>query len=40
VFLRTSARQIHFGEIEVPDDPESVFHHRPLFERLLTEAGA
>jgi len=40
VFLRTSARQIHFGEIEVPDDPESVFHHRPLFERLLAEAGA
>ena len=40
VFLRTSARQIHFGEIERPDDPESVFHHRPLFERLLDEAGA
>ncbi|WP_200952916.1 MULTISPECIES: phosphotransferase family protein [unclassified Nocardioides] len=40
VFLRTSARQIHFGEIEVPADPESVFHHRPLFERLLEEVGA
>ncbi|MCR1784297.1 phosphotransferase family protein [Nocardioides carbamazepini] len=40
VFLRTSARQIHFGEIERPDDPESVFHHRPLFERLLEEVGA
>lgn len=40
VFLRTSARQIHFGEIEVPADPESVFHHRPLFERLLDEVGA
>ncbi len=40
VFLRTSARQIHFGEIERPEDPESVFHHRPLFERLLEEVGA
>ncbi|UDY24336.1 phosphotransferase family protein [Nocardioides sp. Kera G14] len=40
VFLRTSARQIHFGEIERPDDPEAVFHHRPLFERLLDEVGA
>jgi aminoglycoside phosphotransferase (APT) family kinase protein len=40
VFLRTSARQIHFGEIERPEDPESVMHHRPLFERLLNEVGA
>jgi aminoglycoside phosphotransferase (APT) family kinase protein len=40
VFMRTSARQIHFGEIEKPEDPESVFHHRPLFERLLEEVGA
>jgi aminoglycoside phosphotransferase (APT) family kinase protein len=40
VFLRTSARQIHFGEIERPADPESVFHHRPLFSRLLDEVGA
>ncbi|PWN04685.1 aminoglycoside phosphotransferase [Nocardioides silvaticus] len=40
VFLRTSARQIHFGEIERPDDPESVMHHRPLFVRLLEEVGA
>ncbi|MBM9459721.1 phosphotransferase family protein [Nocardioides sp. zg-536] len=40
VFLRTSARQIHFGEIEKPEDPEAVFHHRPLFERLLDEVGA
>ena len=40
VFLRTSARQIHFGEIERPDDPESVMHHRPLFERLLDAVGA
>ncbi len=40
VFLRTSARQVHFGEIERPEDPESVFHHRPLLERLLEEVGA
>lgn len=40
VFLRTSARQVHFGEIELPEDPEAVFHHRPLFERLLAEVGA
>ncbi|THJ04034.1 phosphotransferase family protein [Nocardioides sp.] len=40
VFLRTSARQIHFGEIEPPEDPEAVFHHRPLYERLLAEVGA
>lgn len=40
VFLRTSARQVHFGEIEVPEEPESVFHHRPLLERLLEEVGA
>jgi len=40
VFLRTSARQIHFGEIERPDDPEAVFHHRPIFEALLAEVGA
>src|SRR5690606_23118772 len=40
VFLRTSTRQVHFGEIEPPDDPESVFHHRPLLERLLARVGA
>lgn len=40
VFLRTSARQIHFGEIERPEDPESVFHHRPLLEAMLAEVGA
>jgi aminoglycoside phosphotransferase (APT) family kinase protein len=40
VFLRTSARQVHFGEIERPEDPEAVMHHRPLFERLLEEVGA
>jgi aminoglycoside phosphotransferase (APT) family kinase protein len=40
VFLRTGARQVRFGEIEPPDDAESLMHHRPLFEQLLGEAGA
>jgi aminoglycoside phosphotransferase (APT) family kinase protein len=40
VFMRTGARQIHFGEIERPDDIETLFHHKPLMERLLAEAGA
>ena len=38
VFMRTGARQIHFGEIERPDDIEALFHHGPLLERLLEEA--
>jgi aminoglycoside phosphotransferase (APT) family kinase protein len=40
VFMRTGARQIHFGEIERPDDIETLFHHKPLMERLLGEVGA
>jgi aminoglycoside phosphotransferase (APT) family kinase protein len=40
VFMRTGARQIHFGEIERPDDVESLFHCKPLVERLLDEVGA
>ena len=40
VFMRTGARQVHFGEIEQPDDIESLFHCKPLIERLLTEVGA
>ncbi len=40
VFLRTGARQIHFGEIERPEDIESLFHHKLLLERILDEAGA
>ncbi|MDP2772534.1 MAG: phosphotransferase family protein [Nocardioides sp.] len=40
VFMRTGYRQIHFGEIERPDDVESLFHCKPLVERLLAEAGA
>lgn len=40
VFMRTGARQVHFGEIERPDDIETLFHHKPLLDRLLAEAGA
>lgn len=40
VFMRTGLRQIHFGEIERPDDVESLFHCRPLIEQLLGEVGA
>lgn len=40
VFLRTGARQIHFGEIERPQDPDALMHHKPLLDRLLAEVGA
>ena len=40
VFMRTGLRQIHFGEIEKPDDIEALFHCRPLVEELLDEVGA
>jgi aminoglycoside phosphotransferase (APT) family kinase protein len=40
VFMRTGARQIHFGEIERPEDIESLFHHKPLLDQLLAEVGA
>lgn len=37
VFMRTSARRIHFGEIEKPDDVESLFYHAALMKRLIGE---
>jgi aminoglycoside phosphotransferase (APT) family kinase protein len=40
VFMRTGARQIHFGEIERPDDIESLMFNKPLLEELLAEVGA
>jgi aminoglycoside phosphotransferase (APT) family kinase protein len=40
VFMRTGTRQAHFGEIELPEDVESLFHHAPLFTGLLDEVGA
>ncbi len=40
VFMRTGARQIHFGEIERPDDIESLMHNLPVLDELLEEVGA
>ncbi|WP_067574404.1 phosphotransferase family protein [Nocardia acidivorans] len=40
VFLRAGGRQIHFGEMERPDDIEVLLHHRALVEELLTALGA
>ena len=40
VFMRTGARQIHFGEIERPDDLETLFHHKPLLDQFLADVGA
>lgn len=36
VFMRTGARQVHFGELpELPEDVDSLFHHGPLMRSLL-----
>jgi len=35
VFMRTGARQAHFGEIEMPADVDDLLHHRELFRNLL-----
>ncbi|MDT5337055.1 MAG: hypothetical protein QOD90_2560 [Mycobacterium sp.] len=35
VFMRTSARRVRFGEIEKPDDVESLFYHASLLKRLI-----
>ncbi|MFE7802706.1 phosphotransferase family protein [Nocardia sp. NPDC057440] len=40
VFMRAGGRQIHFGEMERPDDIELLLHHRSLVEELLAELGA
>jgi aminoglycoside phosphotransferase (APT) family kinase protein len=40
IYLRIAARQIHFGEIEAPEDPESTLYHRGMFEAMLDEVGA
>jgi aminoglycoside phosphotransferase (APT) family kinase protein len=40
VFMRTGARQAHFGEIELPDDVDVLFHHAPLFRGLLDDVNA
>lgn len=38
VFMRTGARRVHFGEVEKPDDVESLFYHAALMKRLIGEA--
>jgi aminoglycoside phosphotransferase (APT) family kinase protein len=40
VFMRTGARQVRFGEIEKPDDIETLFHCKALVERVMAEVGA
>jgi aminoglycoside phosphotransferase (APT) family kinase protein len=35
VFMRTSARRIRFGEMEAPDDVESLFYHGSVLKRLI-----
>ncbi|MFC4604281.1 phosphotransferase family protein [Rhodococcus kronopolitis] len=40
LFMRTGARSIHFGEVERPDDIETLMFHRSLFESLLDGLGA
>ncbi|MCX6396740.1 MAG: phosphotransferase family protein [Propionibacteriales bacterium] len=41
VFMRTGARQVHFGELDgLPEDVDSLFHHAPLMRKLLAEVSA
>jgi aminoglycoside phosphotransferase (APT) family kinase protein len=40
VFMRTGIRSVHFGEVERPDDVETLFHCKPLVLRLLEQVGA
>ncbi|MEX0579480.1 MAG: phosphotransferase family protein [Mycobacterium sp.] len=35
VFMRTGARRVRFGEIDKPDDVESLFYHGGLLKRLI-----
>ncbi|MCV7358834.1 phosphotransferase family protein [Mycolicibacterium fluoranthenivorans] len=37
VFMRTTARRVHFGEMDKPEDVESTFYHASLLRRLLEE---
>jgi aminoglycoside phosphotransferase (APT) family kinase protein len=39
VFMRTGARRVHFGEIEKPQDVESLFYHAALLKRLIGETN-
>jgi aminoglycoside phosphotransferase (APT) family kinase protein len=35
VFLRTGFRQVHFGEREMPSDPQEFMHHADLLEEMI-----
>jgi aminoglycoside phosphotransferase (APT) family kinase protein len=35
VFMRTTARRVRFGEMEAPDDVESLFYHASVLKRLI-----
>lgn len=37
VFMRTTARRVHFGEMEQPEDVETTFYHASLLRRLLQD---
>ena len=37
VFLRTGARRVHFGEMEMPTDTETLFYHAGLLKTLIGE---
>lgn len=37
VFMRTGTRRVHFGEMEKPENPESLFYHAGLLKRLIGE---
>jgi aminoglycoside phosphotransferase (APT) family kinase protein len=39
VFLRTGQRQAHFGERDMPADPETLLHNRSHLESLLADVG-
>lgn len=39
VFMRTGARRVHFGEIEKPQNVESLFYHAALLKRLIGETN-
>lgn len=39
VFMRTGARRVRFGEIEKPEDVESLFYHAALLKRLIGETN-
>jgi aminoglycoside phosphotransferase (APT) family kinase protein len=39
VFLRTGQRQAHFGEREMPADPQDLLHNRPHLESLLADVS-